>query len=332
MGQGRGQWRRAVQSFLQISRESRSLTRVGEEQSALWSQLTQLSSTLSTTSAKVDQLQADVKGLKDSLSTSPQLSSLPKEVADLQGSVVTLGSSLQDVNSALKKVTADHDKLSTSLHNTSAVIDRLKEDVSLLQNQTTVVGGGVGGEDRGHEATVGGAVVALGTRLDTLTHALDTLNSTLVNHSTHSTDNTHRIQSLEQWTNLVTNLSSRMSEVETWQSGRPDTSQLANLTAALSQLKDTSQRHARTLSNITQSVDVVKGVEGKLEGSQVQLANTVSELKQQFQKVEQQVLSMAVATSASTSPPLPPSNETHTRKQRLSQSNPGGGGRDSRGP
>ncbi|KAK3869153.1 hypothetical protein Pcinc_025527 [Petrolisthes cinctipes] len=177
-----------------------------------------------------------------------------------------------------------------------------------------------------------GAVVALGTRLDTLTQALDTLNSTLVTHSTHSTDNTHRIQSLEQWTNLVTNLSSRMSEVETWQSGRPDTSQLANLTAALSQLKDTSQRHARTLSNITQSVDVVKGVEGKLEGSQVQLANTVSELKQQFQKVEQQVLSMALATSASTSPPLPPSNETHTRKQRLSQSNPGGGGRDSRGP
>lgn len=34
-----------------------------------------------------------------------------------------------------------------------------------------------------------------------------------------------------------------------------------------------------------QSMDVVKGVEKRLEGSQVQLASSVSELKQQLQKV-----------------------------------------------
>lgn len=40
-------------------------------------------------------LEGGVKGIKDSLNTSPQLSSLPKDVAALQGSVATFGSTLQ---------------------------------------------------------------------------------------------------------------------------------------------------------------------------------------------------------------------------------------------
>lgn len=67
--------------------------------------------------------------------------------------------------------------------------------MSLLQNQTAV-----GEGSKGHEGTVGGAVVTLGTRLDTLALALDTLNSTLVNHSAHSTDNAHRIEVLGRMT------------------------------------------------------------------------------------------------------------------------------------
>ncbi|KAK7081703.1 hypothetical protein SK128_021879 [Halocaridina rubra] len=63
---------------------------------------------------------------------------------------------------------------------------------------------------------------------------------------------------------------------------------------------------------------VVKGVERKLEGSQVQLASGVSDLKQQLEKMEQKIVTIEAAAST---PSPPANNETHTRTQR-----------DSRGP
>lgn len=80
---------------------------------------------------QVEQLEIDVKTIKDSLSSAPQLSSLPKDVANLQGSVATFGSTLQDVQSSLKVVKQDQDKLSEDMKVASASIDSVKVSVFL---------------------------------------------------------------------------------------------------------------------------------------------------------------------------------------------------------
>nr|XP_045601844.1 coiled-coil domain-containing protein 18-like isoform X2 [Procambarus clarkii] len=238
------------------------LQELEKNQSALWAAVTQVSSSLLAATRRVEQLETDVKVIKDSLSSAPQLSSLPKDVADLQGSVATFGSTLQDVQSSLKVVKQDHQKLSSNVKEATNAIDNFK--------------------------------------------------------------------SIEQSHIDMINVTQRLSTLETLHRKVDPTlpSQIANLSAAVARLQDTSDQQAHTLHNLTQSVDVVKGVERKLEGSQVQLASGVSELKQQLQKVEQRVTTMVAAVNT---PAPPANNETHTRKQRLVQSN-SGAARDARGP
>lgn len=75
---------------------------------------------------QVEELEADVKSIKNSLSSAPQLSSLPKDVADLQDSVATFGSTLQDVQSSLKVIKTDHEKISSSVKEASSAITSVK--------------------------------------------------------------------------------------------------------------------------------------------------------------------------------------------------------------
>ncbi|KAG0724535.1 EF-hand calcium-binding domain-containing protein 14 [Chionoecetes opilio] len=71
------------------------LQELEKNQSALWAAVSQLTSSLQAMTKRVDFLEGGMKGIEDSIDTSPQLSLLPKDVAALQGSVATFGSTLQ---------------------------------------------------------------------------------------------------------------------------------------------------------------------------------------------------------------------------------------------
>ncbi|XP_071513145.1 uncharacterized protein [Panulirus ornatus] len=303
------------------------LQELEKNQSALWAAVTQVTSSLAAATKRVEQLETDVKGIKDSLSSAPQLSSLPKDVADLQGSVATFGSTLQDVQSSLKVIKQDHEKLSSNVKEATNAIDNFKEDISLLQNQTLM---DVGREGGGNGATLGETVVTLRNRMNTINSVITAINTSLVSHINESSVNKHKLESIEHSDSNLSNVTKRLSTLETWHQKIVPAllSQIANLTTTMALLQETTDQQAHTLQNLTKSVDVVKGVESKLEGSQVQMASGVSELKQQLQKVEQQVATMAAAVST---PAPPANNETHTRKQRLIQSS-SGAARDTRGP
>ncbi|XP_069194447.1 EF-hand calcium-binding domain-containing protein 14 isoform X1 [Procambarus clarkii] len=302
------------------------LQELEKNQSALWAAVTQVSSSLLAATRRVEQLETDVKVIKDSLSSAPQLSSLPKDVADLQGSVATFGSTLQDVQSSLKVVKQDHQKLSSNVKEATNAIDNFKEEISLLQNQTLMEVGREGGKG----ASLGETVVALRNKMSSFNTAVSAINVSLQSNAKASSANKFKLESIEQSHIDMINVTQRLSTLETLHRKVDPTlpSQIANLSAAVARLQDTSDQQAHTLHNLTQSVDVVKGVERKLEGSQVQLASGVSELKQQLQKVEQRVTTMVAAVNT---PAPPANNETHTRKQRLVQSN-SGAARDARGP
>ncbi|XP_042217464.1 coiled-coil domain-containing protein 18-like isoform X2 [Homarus americanus] len=303
------------------------LQELEKNQSALWAAVTQISSSLAATTKRVEQLESDVKRIKDSLSSAPQLSSLPKDVVDLQGSVATFGSTLQDVQSSLKVVKQDHEKLSSNVKEATNALDNFKEEISHLQNQTLM---DVGREGGGKGATLGETVVSLRTNMNSLSSAITTINASVISHAKETSANKQKLESIQQSNTDLSNVSQRLSNLESWHRKIDPTlpSQISNLTTALTQLQETTDQHAHTLQNLTQSVDVVKGVERKLEGSQVQLASGVSELKQQLQKMEQQVATMASAVS---NPSPAANNETHIRKQRLIHSD-SGASRDSRGP
>lgn len=295
------------------------LQELEKNQSALWATVTQLTSSLEAVTKRVDLLEGGVKGIEDSLNTSPQLSSLPKDVAALQGSVATFGSTLQDVQSSLKVIKKDHNKLTFDVREAASTIDRLREDISLLHNQTvmenTGSGGGGGG---GTPATLGESVVQLREKMDSLTTAVNSINSSFTQQATDTSLTNQRLQSLEESsTSTSANLSQRLSSLETWHSlvSPALPSHITNLSSAVASLQDDALHQAHTVHNLTQSMDVVKGVEKRLEGSQVQLASSVSELKQQLQKVEKTV-STIKAAAAATTPATPVSPTKHTSTVR----------------
>lgn len=303
------------------------LQELEKNQTALWTALNTVSSSLAAATQRVEQLETDVKIIKDSLSSAPQLSSLPKDVADLQGSVATFGSTLQDVQSSLKVVKQDHEKISSNVKEATNAIDNFKEEISLLKNQTFME---VGREGGGNGAYLGETVVALRNKMESFSTAITAFNISLQSNIKESSANKLKLKSIEQSHIDMNNVTQCLSTLEILHNSIDPTlpSQIANLNTSVAQLRDTMNQQAYTLQNLTQNVDVVKGVERKLEGSQVQLASGVSELKQQLQKVEQQVTTVVAAVNTA-APPA--NNETHTRRQRLIQTN-SGAVRDTRGP
>lgn len=295
------------------------LQELEKNQSALWAAVTQLTSSLDAVTKRVDLLEGGVKGIENSLNTSPQLSSLPKDVAALQGSVATFGSSLTDAQSSLEEIRKEHDKLTVDVREAANTIERLKEDISVLQNQTVMEHSG----GRGSPATLGESVLALKEKMDSLTSAITSINASFSQQTTDTSLTNHRLQSLEEVsTNMSANLSQRVSSLEAWHSlVTPDLpSHISNLSTTVASLQDTSLLQSHAVHNLTQSMDVVKGVEKRLEGSQVQLASSVSELKQQLQKVEKTVTTIKAAAAAAAaaattpSPAAPPTKHTSTSR------------------
>ncbi|XP_069978853.1 EF-hand calcium-binding domain-containing protein 14 isoform X2 [Penaeus vannamei] len=304
------------------------LQELEKNQSALWAHVNDVSSSLAAANKRVEQLEIDVKTIKDSLSSAPQLSSLPKDVANLQGSVATFGSTLQDVQSSLKVVKQDQDKLSEDMKVASASIDSVKKEISVLHNQTAMDGGresGFGGSE-----TVGEAVVNLKQHVNSLTSAVGAVNASLHSHIDEASTSLHKLKNIGVSAADLNNVTQRMTTMEAWRETIDSslTPQVTNLSLTTSQLQASSDHHSQILQNVTQSVEVVKGVERKLEGSQVQLASGVSDLKQQIQKVDQKVNNLLEQSST---PAPQANNETHSRKQRLTQAD-SGTLRDKRGP
>ncbi|KAK8396540.1 hypothetical protein O3P69_005526 [Scylla paramamosain] len=291
------------------------LQELEKNQSALWAAVTQLTSSLDAVTKRVDLLEGGVKGIENSLNTSPQLSSLPKDVAALQGSVATFGSSLTDAQSSLEEIKKEHDKLTVDVREAANTIEKLREDISVLQNQTVMEHSG----GRGSPATLGESVVALKEKMDSLTSAITSINASFNQQATDTSLTNHRLQSLEEAsTNVSANLSQRVSSLEAWHSlVTPDLpSHITNLSTTVASLQDASLLQSHAVHNLTQSMDVVKGVEKRLEGSQVQLASSVSELKQQLQKVEKTVTTIKAAAAAATTqaPAAPPTKHTATSR------------------
>ncbi|XP_042861347.1 uncharacterized protein LOC122246690 [Penaeus japonicus] len=304
------------------------LQELEKNQSALWAHVNDVSSSLAAANKRVEQLEIDVKTIKDSLSSAPQLSSLPKDVANLQGSVATFGSTLQDVQSSLKVVKQDQDKLSENMKVASASIDTVKKEMSVLHNQTVMDGGRESGFS-GTE-TVGEAVVNLKQRVNSLTSAVGAVNTSLHSHIDEASTSLHKLESVGVSAADLNNVTQRMTTMEAWRETIDSslTPQVTNLSLTTAQLQANSDHHSQILQNVTQSVEVVKGVERKLEGSQVQLASGVSDLKQQIQKVDQKVKGLLEQSST---PAPQANNETHSRKQRLTQAD-SGSLRNKRGP
>ncbi|KAK8743875.1 hypothetical protein OTU49_017395 [Cherax quadricarinatus] len=188
----------------------------------------------------------------------------------------------------------------------------------------------VGREGGGNGAYLGETVVALRNKMESFSTAITAFNISLQSNIKESSANKLKLKSIEQSHIDMNNVTQCLSTLEILHNSIDPTlpSQIANLNTSVAQLRDTMNQQAYTLQNLTQNVDVVKGVERKLEGSQVQLASGVSELKQQLQKVEQQVTTVVAAVNTA-APPA--NNETHTRRQRLIQTN-SGAVRDTRGP
>lgn len=296
------------------------LQELEKNQSALWAHVNDVSSSLAAANKRVEQLEIDVKTIKDSLSSAPQLSSLPKDVANLQGSVATFGSTLQDVQSSLKVVKQDQDKLSEDMKVASASIDSVKKEISVLHNQTAMDGGresGFGGSE-----TVGEAVVNLKQHVNSLTSAVGAVNASLHSHIDEASTSLHKLKNIGVSAADLNNVTQRMTTMEAWRETIDSslTPQVTNLSLTTSQLQASSDHHSQILQNVTQSVEVVKGVERKLEGSQVQLASGVSDLKQQIQKVDQKVNNLLEQSST---PAPQANNETHSHSGTL---------RDKRGP
>ncbi|XP_068235280.1 EF-hand calcium-binding domain-containing protein 14-like [Palaemon carinicauda] len=300
------------------------LQELEKNQTALWAAVTDVSTNLAAATRRVEQLEADAKTIKDSLSSAPHLSSLPKDVSDLQESVTKFGSTLQDVQSSLKVVKQEHEKLQIDVKDASSSINNFKHEISVLHNQTAIEV--IGGEGLG--ATLGETVSKLRHQMDALNLAVSSVNTSLMSHIDDSSTSMQKIEAMTQSKGEIHNVTKRLATLEQWRNiidpDIPD--RITNLSTVTNQLQSTIDQQEHLLQNLTQSIAIVKGVERKLEGSQVQLASGVSDLKQQLEKVEHKVVTMEAAAST---PAPPASNETHIRKQRLIQA---GAERDSRGP
>ncbi|XP_066973096.1 EF-hand calcium-binding domain-containing protein 14 isoform X1 [Macrobrachium rosenbergii] len=301
------------------------LQELEKNQTALWAAVAEVSTNLAAATKRVEQLEADAKTIKDSLSSAPHLSSLPKDVSDLQGSVAKFGSTLQDVQSSLKVVKQEHEKLQIDVKDASSSINNFKHEISVLHNQTAIEA--IGGEG-GLGATLGETVSKLRHQMEALNLAVSSVNSSLMSHIDDSSTSMQKIESMTQSKGEIHNVTKRLATLEQWRNiidpDIPD--RITNLSTVTNQLQSTIDQQEHLLQNLTQSIAIVKGVERKLEGSQVQLASGVSDLKQQLEKVEHKVVTMEAAANT---PAPPASNETHIRKQRLIQA---GAERDSRGP
>ncbi|XP_050686663.1 uncharacterized protein LOC126980600 isoform X2 [Eriocheir sinensis] len=297
------------------------LQELEKNQSALWAAVNQLTSSLDAAAKRLEVLEGGVKGIRDSLNTSPQLSSLPKDVAALQGSVATFGSTLQDVHSSLENIKKDHDTLTSSVKSSASSIDRLKEDISQLHNDTALRRT----SDGAAPATVGEGVVDLQEKVETVTTAITAINTTFAQQTSLATTTTRKLESLEESSAVVrANLTQQVSYLDRWRNTVLPalTSQVTNLTSAVASLQQTSNMLEERVLNLTQVMDVVKGVEKRLEGSQVQLASSVSELKQHLDKVEKKVSTIkaaaeaAAAAAAAATPPsiAPPTKHTATTR------------------
>lgn len=288
------------------------LQELEKNQTALWAAVSEVSSNLAAATKRVEQLEVDAKTIKDSLSSAPHLSSLPKDVSDLQGSVATFGSTLQDVQSSLKVVKQEHEKLQTDVNDASSSISSFKHEISVLHNQTTI-------EDGGNGATLSETVSKLRHQMEALNNAVSSVNSSLISHVDDSQTNMQKFESIAQSEKSLHNVTKRLATLERWRDTiDPDLStQITNLSTVTTHLQSTIDQQEHTLRNLTQSMAMVKGVERKLEGSQVQLASGVSDIKHQLEKVDQKVMTLEEA--AANTQASPSSNETHTRKQRLIQ-------------
>ncbi|XP_064096871.1 uncharacterized protein LOC135208521 isoform X2 [Macrobrachium nipponense] len=300
------------------------LQELEKNQTALWAAVAEVSTNLAAATKRVEQLEADAKTIKDSLSSAPHLSSLPKDVSDLQGSVAKFGSTLQDVQSSLKVVKQEHEKLQIDVKDASSSINNFKHEISVLHNQTAIEAIGEGGLG----ATLGETVSKLRHQMEALNLAVSSVNSSLMSHIDDSSTSMQKIETMTQSKGEIHNVTKRLATLEQWRNiidpDIPD--RITNLSTVTNQLQSTIDQQEHLLQNLTQSIAIVKGVERKLEGSQVQLASGVSDLKQQLEKVEHKVVTMEAAANT---PAPPASNETHIRKQRLIQA---GAERDSRGP
>ncbi|XP_076033929.1 EF-hand calcium-binding domain-containing protein 14-like isoform X1 [Oratosquilla oratoria] len=274
------------------------LQELEKNQTSMWETINQISTSLTQLTKQVAALEEGVQGIKASLSNAPQLSSLPKDVQALQDSVSTFGSSIQDVQSSLKVMAKQHQQLDQDLRKANTRIDTVKEE--------------------SHKEVA--ARSSLQEQVQTIHGDIDSVNATVATHVQIVMPNLDKLKEKEKsLEGAMSNLTQQLTELEgTCKQLHPDmlVPQLNNASALITQLQHTTSQHANLIKNITQTVDMVKGVEKKLEGSQVQMASTVGDLTLRISNIDKRVSRLAEPTTTS-----PPSNasENHKRTQRLSE-------------
>ncbi|KAF2355863.1 hypothetical protein FHG87_013381 [Trinorchestia longiramus] len=302
--------------------------------SALWEVVHTFRDSLETCKNKVEQLKTEVSSLQSSVQASPLLTSLPQDVQALQSSVASFGSTLQDLQTAVKS-------LRTLQQSTGADLSDMKSSMHKLENSTTlppdkdgtVVPVGVAvAELRLHqqqhdvlEATARHNISAWKEELhDSISNLKVQLPLTLTSLSLLGTAPSYPHFPLSQVQQLSTDAILRNISQELEQHTRPTlnngvlnnlTADVRNMSGQLQQLLGVSD----AVAALAQNVSVVKGVEKKLEGSQLQLASSVSSLKQQLLALQHTVSALTPApttTSAPDSLSAPPAQGQRSRRRK----------------
>ncbi|XP_018013267.1 uncharacterized protein LOC108670316 [Hyalella azteca] len=271
--------------------------------SALWDAAQAFRDALDTHASKVDKLQVEVSSLQSSVQASPLLSSVPQDVQALQVSVASFGSTLQDLQSALRAGKADQSTAHSDLQ-------LVKAAVSALQEATTLPSEAGGGP-------VGAAVTALQRHLQALEASFQTALGNDTSWHTNLSGSIRQIKNQQESQDiLVKNITEELHNRAPPSSSNDIVTTLRDDVKNISDEIHKLQRLNEAIDDLAQNVSVVKGVEKKLEGSQLQLASSVSSLKQQLLALQHSVSALTPLTTTTATPDNHPLTTAYSRQRR----------------